>query len=152
MPKAKPARECFVISPIGDENCDLVLDHIITPAAEALDLKVTRADKIASSGVIPSEIFEKLLKADIVAAVLTGHNPNVFYELAIRHSLKRPFVHLIEKTQPIPFDLESSRAIMYGLRVDEAQDARERLEETIRQGRDRHRWDEDGDRQAAGRH
>ena len=120
-----------MLSPIGDKHSDVVLEYIITPAAEALDLQVTRADKIASSGDIPSEIFDKLLNADIVAAVLTGHNPNVFYELAIRHSLRRPFVHLIQEGEKIPFDVGNSRAVIYGMQVDQALQARERLEETM---------------------
>jgi hypothetical protein len=44
-------------------------------------------------------------------ADLTGGNPNVFYELAIRHGLKKPFIHMIEAAESIPFDNAQVRTI-----------------------------------------
>lgn len=38
-------------------------------------------------------------------ADLTGHNPNVFYELAIRHATGKPVIQLIEHNEKIPFDI-----------------------------------------------
>ena len=38
-------------------------------------------------------------------------NPNVFYELAIRHASRLPVVHIIRKSDKIPFDVNQARAI-----------------------------------------
>lgn len=127
-----PNRECFVISPIGNEELDVVLDHIIRPAAKSAGIdSVIRADEIHSSGKITTDIVGHLQGADIVVAILTARNANVFYELAIRHILRKPFVHLIKEGEEIPFDLKDNRAVIYGIRVDQANKAAERLAGTI---------------------
>jgi hypothetical protein len=47
----------------------------------------------------------------MVVADLTGHNPNVFYELAVRHAVRKPYVQIIEKGEKIPFDVAGIRTI-----------------------------------------
>lgn len=44
-------------------------------------------------------------------ADLTGRNPNVFYELAIRHAIKKPLVQIIKKGEAIPFDVAGTRTV-----------------------------------------
>jgi O-acetyl-ADP-ribose deacetylase (regulator of RNase III) len=73
--------------------------------------------------------------------LLTGFNPNVFYELAVAQSAARPVVILIEKGLPLPFDVKDLRCIQYemvpisrlvkGTYADRVQ---EMLEEIKRQG------------------
>jgi len=58
-------------------------------------------------------IIEKISSSDIVIAVLTDMNPNVWYELGIRHSLRNGTLMLIEKGQKIPFDISSYGLVMY---------------------------------------
>jgi hypothetical protein len=48
-----------------------------------------------------------------VVADITGHNPNVFYELAIAHGYQRPVVHLGQKGETLPFDIADMRTIFY---------------------------------------
>ena len=108
---------CFVISPIGDESSperkrsDQLYKYVVTPAAEAHGYAPVRADKISEPGVITTQIVEYLRDAPVVVADLTDHNPNVYYELAVRHALQKPFVHMIEKRQKLPFDVSPNRAI-----------------------------------------
>jgi hypothetical protein len=47
----------------------------------------------------------------LVVADLSFHNPNVFYELALRHALGKPTVHVIRTQDRIPFDIEQFRTI-----------------------------------------
>jgi len=47
----------------------------------------------------------------LVIADLSGRNPNVFYELALRHAIKKPVVQIINATEPIPFDIAASRTV-----------------------------------------
>lgn len=108
---------CFYITPIGDEHSeerkhsDLFLESIITPALDKVGLKVVRADKISKPGTITKQIIENIFKAKLVIADLSFHNPNVFYELALRHAARLPTVQLIRKADKIPFDLSSYRTI-----------------------------------------
>ena len=112
---------CFVISPIGEEDSetrkrsDQVLKHIITGPAEYLGYEVIRADKISEPGIITTQIIQHIVDATLVIADLTERNPNVFYELAIRHAIRKPLVQLIKKGEPIPFDVAATRIIQFDI-------------------------------------
>ncbi len=116
------ARRCFVISPIGAEgsavreHADDVFDFIIKPAMDELGISVYRSDHTQQIGRITDQMFRSLLGEDLCIAVLTFHNPNVFYELAIAQAAARPVIILIEKGQTIPFDIHDLRAVEYDLR------------------------------------
>ena len=108
---------CFVISPIGDQNSetrkrsDQVLRHIVRPAADICGYKAVRADEIDKPGIITSQVIQHVVNDDLVVADLTERNPNVFYELAIRHALRKPLVQIIQKGEAIPFDVAATRTI-----------------------------------------
>lgn len=108
---------CFYISPIGDDDsehrshADLFLGSIVEPALEEFALTVIRADKIGKAGMITAQILEYILKSKLVIADLSYHNPNVFYELSLRHACRLPTVQIIRKTDKIPFDLDQFRTI-----------------------------------------
>jgi hypothetical protein len=107
----------FVICPIGEteseirKRSDQILNHIITPVVAERGYKAIRADQISEPGIITSQVINHLINDDLVIADLTGHNPNVFYELAIRHAIKKPVVQMIQKGESIPFDVSTSRTI-----------------------------------------
>ena len=112
---------CFVISPIGEEGSetrersDQVLKHIITDPVKQLNYEVIRADKISEPGIITTQIIEHIVDAELVIADLTEKNPNVFYELAIRHAIRKPLVQIIKKGDIIPFDVAATRIIQFDL-------------------------------------
>ena len=68
---------------------------------KAREIKVDRAS--APQGNIAKSILKDLKESDIVIAVLTDRNPNVFYELGIRHSQSNKTIMLCEESQKIPF-------------------------------------------------
>jgi hypothetical protein len=70
---------------------------------------------INQTGVITHQIMEKIVKADLIIAILTYGNPNVFYELALCHVARKPFIQMIEKDKDIPFDTSHVRTIHYSL-------------------------------------
>jgi hypothetical protein len=80
---------------------------------DSLNYEVTRADQISEPGQISRQIIERINDAAVVIADLSGHNPNVFYELAIRHAINKPVVQLIAKGETIPFDISNQRTIEY---------------------------------------
>jgi hypothetical protein len=116
------ARKCFVISPIGPEgsevreHADDVFDFIIEPAAKLAEYQAHRGDHSSKSGKITEQMFGSILRDTFVIAVLTYHNPNVFYELAVAQAAARPVILLIAKDTPLPFDIKDLRVIFYDLR------------------------------------
>lgn len=110
-------KPCFVICPIGEEasetrkRSDQVLRHIVKPAAEACGYAANRADEIDKPGLITSQVIQRVVSDPLVIADLTEMNPNVFYELAVRHAIRKPLVQIIEKNQRIPFDVAATRTI-----------------------------------------
>jgi len=112
-----PDKQCFVIAPIGDAESEIrnrsdeILKYVITPAVEPLGYEAIRADHISEPGIITSQVIQHVVDDPLVVADLTGRNPNVFYELAIRHMLRKPFVQLIKKGEQIPFDVAGTRTI-----------------------------------------
>ena len=109
---------CFVIAPIGEpgsgirKRSDQILEHIIRPVVESCGYKAVRADEIAEPGIITNQIIRHVVEAPLVIADLTGQNPNVFYELAIRHAVRKPLIQIINKVEDIPFDVGSMRTIV----------------------------------------
>jgi hypothetical protein len=108
---------CFYIAPIGDEgsearrHSDLFLGSIVEPALEPFQLKVIRADAIDKPGIITRQIIDYIMRSRLVIADLSFHNPNVFYELALRHAVKLPIVQLIRTSDRVPFDVNQMRTI-----------------------------------------
>lgn len=108
---------CFYVTPIGEENSeqrkhsDLFLSSIVEPALEQFQLTVVRADAIDKPGTITRQIIEYLIRSRLVIADLSFHNPNVFYELAIRHAARLPVVQIVRAADRIPFDLSQTRTI-----------------------------------------
>ena len=121
-------KNCFIIAPIGDEGSeerhrsDNILKYVISPALEKCDYKAIRADKISNPGIITSQIIEHLIDDSLVIADLTGQNPNVYYELAIRHFTNKPFIQIIEYDENIPFDIAGLRTINFDYRDLESVD------------------------------
>ena len=109
---------CFYISPIGDDgsasrkHSDLYLSTLIEPALKELNLEVVRADKIAEPGMITTHILEHIKLSKLVIADLSLLNPNVFYEMALRHSLKLPIIQIIRKSDRLPFDVNQVNSII----------------------------------------
>jgi hypothetical protein len=114
-------RHCFVISPIGTEgspvrrHADDVFDYIIKPAVEECGLVALRSDHLHEPGKISEQMFREITTGDCCVAVLTGHNPNVFYEFAVAQTVGTPVVALIEKGETIPFDIHDLRCVRYDL-------------------------------------
>lgn len=108
---------CFYITPIGEEgseqrrHSDFLMEYIITPAVKEFGLTVVRADQIGKPGMIGKQVLEHIMKSRLVVADLSFHNPNVFYELCLRHATRLPTVQVKRTVDAIPFDLNQYRTI-----------------------------------------
>ena len=117
-----PPPLCFVLMPFGKKtdaavrvtNFDSVYQKIIAPAVEAAGLEPIRADDEKIGGTIHKPMFERLMLCHYAVADITGANPNVFYELGIRHALRpRSTVILFVAGTVMPFDIALVRGIPY---------------------------------------
>jgi O-acetyl-ADP-ribose deacetylase (regulator of RNase III) len=114
-------RSCFVISPIGAPDSDIrkhadrVFEHIIEPAMSAYGISPVRSDQISAPGPISEQMFRGILTADLCVVVLTGGNPNVYYELAVAQCAGRPVILLVKEGDTLPFDVKDLRVVPYDL-------------------------------------
>ena len=110
---------CFYITPIGSEDSverrhsDLFMSSLVQPALEELGLTVVRADQIGDPGMITTQVLEYLKRSKLAIADLSYLNPNVFYEVALRHALRLPVVQIIRKADRLPFDVNQSRTLVF---------------------------------------
>jgi hypothetical protein len=110
---------CFFITRIGEEHspereqADGVMDAIVKPAAKELGMECVRADQLPDPGQITTQIIDRIVEAKMVVADLTGGNPNVYYELAVRNSFRLPTALLAQEGERLPFDTSVMRTIFY---------------------------------------
>jgi len=120
------AKTCFVVMAIGEQKLDGktithselrgkydgLIKEAILRARPGLD--ITRADDVASTGTISTDIIQRIMHSDYVIADVTYPNPNVFYELGLRHACRPGTIILKDKKGPsVPFDISHLRYIDY---------------------------------------
>ena len=68
---------------------DRVYGELIAPAIAEAELEPLRADEEQTGGIIHKPMFERLILCEYAVADLTTANANVFYELGVRHAVRR---------------------------------------------------------------
>ncbi|HEY9604812.1 MAG TPA: tetratricopeptide repeat-containing protein [Allocoleopsis sp.] len=124
--KKRPGKQglphAFVVMPFGRKkgpdgrwiDFDSIYQNLIKPALDEAGFEPFRADEEAVSGDILSDMFQELLLADLVLADLSIDNANVFYELGIRHALrKRGVIHIQSGRAYMPYDIFNVRTLPY---------------------------------------
>ncbi|CCN46536.1 conserved hypothetical protein [Vibrio nigripulchritudo MADA3029] len=132
--------KCFVIMPISDPDeyesghFSRVYKHLITPACKGAGFDVVRADDINQTDYIALNIIEQIHEADMVVCDISSRNPNVMYELGIRHAISKPVVILKDNTTSKIFDIQGIRHIEYDkkLRIDNINETIPTLTEFIK--------------------
>ncbi|TXN31945.1 hypothetical protein [Lacisediminihabitans profunda] len=139
-------KTCFIVSPIGSkldpvgspgrnryEESIFMWENVFEPACIAFGLTPVRADKISSAGEIPEQIFTYLRDADVVIADVSHANPNVMYELGLRHT--RPGITLqVGEYNLLPFDVTTIRTIQFNRTESGLIGARDDLVDALRDG------------------
>ncbi|CAE6872317.1 tetratricopeptide repeat-containing protein [Paraburkholderia domus] len=114
---------CFVIMGFGkktDYETGRTLDlnatygEIIKPAALEAGLRCIRADEVMNSGHIDLQMYEMLLRADLVIADISTGNANALYELGVRHALRRFSTIIMKESKGrLYFDLDHVNTFSY---------------------------------------
>ena len=152
---------CFVIMPFGEKEVvnekgeqrtvdfDAIYDGIFEPALRAVTLPEggslvpRRTDRDFFSGSISQEMFEYLEYSRMALADITGLNPNVFYELGVRHRARQAgtaiFRQLLAK---IPFDINQIKAFPYEYEpADHARDSAALITRVVTESLEQNRMD-----------
>ncbi|MCH8028324.1 MAG: hypothetical protein IH874_00110 [Candidatus Dadabacteria bacterium] len=114
---ANNKKKCFVICQIGEDNSeerqhtDDVMEYIIKPATDECGYDAKRSIDLKLPTTITNEIIIELMEAPLVIADISGRNPNVFYELAIRHFANKATIQIKNKSEDIPFDINDQSTI-----------------------------------------
>ena len=109
----------FGLKPFNDGSgrhfdFDKVYRVIIKRAVENAGLTPIRADEQTGSQIIHIDMFKALRDKAIVLVDLSLENPNVFYELGVRHVMSpRGTVLMCREGSRLPFDVSLSRVIFY---------------------------------------
>lgn len=106
------------VGPDGKEvDFNRVYAEYIKPALEEAELTAFRADEEIRAGDIRTDMFQELLLADLVVADLSIDNPNVWYELGVRHALRARGVVLVSGGAGTKaFDVYTDRKTRYGIK------------------------------------
>jgi tetratricopeptide (TPR) repeat protein len=137
-------KRCFVIMPFGKKldaahvevNFDEVYEKFIKPSVEADGLKCIRCDEVDEAGNIHKRMFQLIWQADVAIADVSILNPNVFYELGIRHALRKAVTIIIRnKNATLPFNIVNMNAIQYDFADGKGdEEARTRIRNAISTG------------------
>lgn len=120
QPEIRP--HAFVVMPFGKKkgadgqpyDFNEIYRLLIKPALIEAGFDPFRADEETASGDILTDMFQELLLADLVISDLSIDNANAFYELGIRHALrKRGTVHIQAGRAYMPFDIFNVRTLQY---------------------------------------
>jgi hypothetical protein len=108
------------------------MKYLIRPVVSKYGYVAIRGDEMDQGGLITSHILTRIANDPLVIADLTDANPNVYYELAVRHVLKKPFIQLIDSAQRLPFDVAGLRTIHVDHHdLDSVEDAKTALARAI---------------------
>ncbi|WP_259065260.1 hypothetical protein HDF24_01100 [Mucilaginibacter sp. X4EP1] len=130
-------KKCFIITPIGESNSETnrkafgLINAVMKPILEKYQYEPIAASDISSPGSINKQILIRLYEDELVIANLTGLNPNVMYELAVRHAVKKIVIIMAEKGTKLPFDLVDQRCIFYEDTLHDVEITRAKLDEFL---------------------
>src|SRR5262245_29181338 len=124
------AMRCFVIMPFGEKkdadgeaiDFDELYRKVIRAAVEGElirglgvpKIECVRCDEIAQAGWVHRLMISQIYSAEVAIVDLSTLNPNVFYELGVRHAIHRAVtVLLCRQGTKTPFNIAGFNHISY---------------------------------------
>lgn len=111
--------KCFVMMPFSDpidyetNHFSKVFDQIILPAIINAGYEAVRVDQNKISDQIINKIIEGIVECDMAICDLSTNNPNVLYELGLRHAFDKPVVLIKDNKTSNIFDIQGISIIPY---------------------------------------
>jgi exopolyphosphatase/pppGpp-phosphohydrolase len=134
----RPLPVAFLLTPFSPEAAGKErpkefhrVQQAVEQAAEQAGVQLRRADSIFKGGVIIDQVREAIAQADVIIAVCTGKNPNVFYELGLAEAMGHVPILVAPNARHLPFDKAHCRCHMYGLKRLTADNLAPRLQLAI---------------------
>lgn len=132
---------CFVIMPISDSHgyesghFGRVYEHILRPAIIQAGFTPLRADDAVKTDYIVVGIIQQIIDSEMVVCDFSARNPNVMYELGIRHAFNKAVVLLKDRKTERVFDIQGLRHTEYdeSLRIDSVQKDIARIANAIKE-------------------
>jgi len=110
-----------------------VYEKVFRPAIEKSSFNyVCRKSEIKNVS-FSEEIIKNLKNSDLVLADLTDYNPNVMWELGIRHTISTKTIMICQKEQidNLPSDIRHFGVIGYGREITDAEEFKEEIEKML---------------------
>ena len=137
----RPKPVCFVLMPIADTtgyetgHFGRVYEHLLKPAIIDAGYLPVRADDTVKTDYIVVGIIQKIVESAMVVCDYSSRNPNVMYELGIRHAFNKPVVLIKDRKTEMIFDIQGLRYTEYDetLRIDAVNKDRMKIADAIKE-------------------
>lgn len=131
--------KCFVVMPIADVpgydpgHFSRVYEYLLKPAIVAAGYSPVRADDEIKTDYIVVGIIQQIVDAEMVICDFSARNPNVMYELGLRHAFNKPVALIKDRRTEKVFDIQGLRYTEYdeALRIDSVHKDIGRISATI---------------------
>ena len=128
--------KAFLITPFsperagGEAPADFdAVQRCVKTAADAAGVDLVHPKALVRAGAIMDQVKAEIVDADVILAIITGQNANVFYELGLA---MRPSILIARSKADVPFDIQHLRYWTYG-GPGELETLAQRLEAAIRE-------------------
>lgn len=110
MPVGK-RKKLFVAMPFNSKYDSIF--ETVRRAAGNLDLELVQIGETAFTGSIIDRVRSEIEEADVMIAIATEENGNVYYEIGLAHCQRKPVLLLTSDPEQTKFDLRDHRAVVY---------------------------------------
>ena len=133
---------CFVIMPFSStkrcttEQWTEIFENVHKPSITGSRLGYKCERSKIRTGAFIKDILIQLNQADVVLADLTDMNPNVFYELGVRHALRNRTILVSQTMDDVPSDLKQYGIVTYNTTPKSVTEYKKKISNILKDIRD----------------